>query len=108
MRSSVVLLSALSVASYVASQDIDASDIPTQCKDVCSPVVSLTAVCDRNTSDDDTSERNCVCKDSRAKSIPGCAACLTKYSRDGSDNGMLLLCPCLDPECWNADIGRCE
>lgn len=89
MRSSVLLLSVLSLASSVVAQDVDASDIPTQCKDVCAPVVSLTASCDKKTSDDDNAERNCVCKDSRAaKSIPVCAACLTKHGKDGSDNGL--------------------
>ncbi|KAJ5152214.1 hypothetical protein N7492_010509 [Penicillium capsulatum] len=91
MRPSVLLVSTLSLASSIVAQDIDANDLPTQCKDVCAPVVSLTASCDKKTSDDDTAERNCVCKDSRAaKSIPVCAACLTTYSKDGGDNVTML------------------
>ncbi|KAJ6113011.1 hypothetical protein N7512_008335 [Penicillium capsulatum] len=93
MRPSVLLVSTLSLASSIVAQDIDANDLPTQCKDVCAPVVSLTASCDKKTSDDDTAERNCVCKDSRAaKSIPVCAACLTTYSKDGDANDLVRSC----------------
>lgn len=95
MRSSVLILSTLSFAACVAAQDVDASDIPTQCKDVCAPVVSLTASCDKKSSDDDNAEKNCVCKDSRAaKSIPMCAACLTEHGKDGRDNGSLRFFTC--------------
>lgn len=88
MRPSVLLLSTLSLASYVVAGDVDANDLPTQCQDVCAPVVSLTSTCDKKTSEDDHDETSCICKDSRAtKSIPMCAACLTKYGKDGSDNG---------------------
>ncbi|KAJ5345285.1 hypothetical protein N7452_003289 [Penicillium brevicompactum] len=73
--------------SLAAAGDIDANDLPTECKEVCSPVVSLTASCDAKTSDDDTAELSCVCKGKNASSIlPMCDACITKYSKDGSDN----------------------
>lgn len=75
-----------------AAGDIDANDLPSECKEVCSPVVSLTASCDSKTSDDDTAELSCICKGKNAASIlPMCDACITKYSQDGSDNGMLVL-----------------
>ena len=87
---SVFLVSSLALASYVAAGDIDANDAPSQCTDVCAPVVSLTASCDKKTSNDDTAEMSCICKDSGAsKSVPLCAACLTQYGKDGSDNGLL-------------------
>lgn len=76
------------IVSLAAAGDIDANDLPTECKAVCAPVVSLTASCDSKTSDDDTAEINCVCKGKNAASIlPMCDACITKYSKDGSDNG---------------------
>lgn len=74
--------------SLAAAGDVDANDLPTECKEVCSPVVSLTASCDAKTSDDDTAELSCICKGKNAASIlPMCDACITKYSKDGSDNG---------------------
>lgn len=89
MRLIVSLVSFTLLASNVIAGDIDANDVPSQCQDVCAPVVSLTSMCDKKTSDDDTDEINCVCKDPRAaKNLPICDACITKYSKDGSDNGM--------------------
>ncbi|KAJ5242995.1 uncharacterized protein N7469_001322 [Penicillium citrinum] len=51
------------LATYVVAGDVDANDLPSQCKDVCAPVVSLTSSCDSKTNDDDTAELNCICKD---------------------------------------------
>lgn len=77
------------LATYVVAGDVDANDLPSQCKDVCAPVVSLTSSCDSKTNDDDTAELNCICKDPRAaKSLPECDACISKFSKDGRDNGM--------------------
>lgn len=88
---SALLISILALASYVVAGDVDANDVPSQCKDVCAPVVSLTASCDKKTDDDDTAELNCVCKDPRAsKSLPLCDACLTQYGKDGRDNGLFI------------------
>ncbi|OQE31285.1 hypothetical protein PENSTE_c001G00478 [Penicillium steckii] len=75
------------LATYVVAGDVDANDLPSQCRDACAPVVSLTSSCDSKTSDDDTAELNCICKDPRAaKSLPECDACISKYSKDGRDN----------------------
>ncbi|KAJ5599501.1 hypothetical protein N7450_000568 [Penicillium hetheringtonii] len=75
------------LATYVVAGDVDANDLPSQCKDVCAPVVSLTSSCDSKTNDDDTAELNCICKDPRAaKSLPECDACISKFSKDGRDN----------------------
>lgn len=87
---SFFFLPALALAASVVAQDIDSNDVPSQCTDVCASVVSLTASCDKSTHDDDTAERKCVCDDPDAsKSVPNCAACLDKYSKDGKDNGIL-------------------
>lgn len=84
----LTILALASLVSLAAAGDIDANDLPTECKDVCSPVVSLTASCDKKTSDDDTAELSCICKGKNSASIlPMCDACITKYSKDGSDNG---------------------
>ncbi|KAJ5397439.1 hypothetical protein N7509_005552 [Penicillium cosmopolitanum] len=81
------LLYIFAFTSYVVAGDVDANDLPSQCQDVCAPVVSLTSSCDKKTNDDDTAELNCICKDSRAaKSLPDCDACISKYSKDGRDN----------------------
>lgn len=86
------LLYIFAFTSYVVAGDVDANDLPSQCQDVCAPVVSLTSSCDKKTNDDDTAELNCICKDSRAaKSLPDCDACISKYSKDGRDNGTYFL-----------------
>lgn len=88
---SLFLFSALALAASVWAQDIDSNDVPSQCKDACASVVSLTARCDNSTHDDDSAEMKCVCNDPGAsKNVPNCAACLDKYGKDGKDNGMSL------------------
>lgn len=85
---SFFMFSVLALTASIVAQDVDSNDVPSQCQDACAPVVSLTSSCDR-TSNNDTAERKCVCNDSRAsKSVPNCAACLDKYSKDGKDNGI--------------------
>ncbi|OGE55400.1 hypothetical protein PENARI_c004G02645 [Penicillium arizonense] len=84
---SFFIFSVLALAASVVAQDVDSSDIPSQCKDVCAPVVSLTSTCDKKASNDDAAEMKCVCNDPRAsKSVPDCAACLDTYSKDGKNN----------------------
>jgi hypothetical protein len=81
------------LASLATAGDIDANDLPSQCKQVCAPIVSLTASCEAKIHDDDTAELNCICKDSKAaSSLSMCDACISNYSKDGRDNG--LFCPC--------------
>src|SRR4051812_17565277 len=58
----------LSLLASLAAGDIDANDLPSQCKQVCAPIVSLTASCVAKTHGDDTAELNCICKDSKAAS----------------------------------------
>ncbi|KNG88481.1 hypothetical protein ANOM_003218 [Aspergillus nomiae NRRL 13137] len=57
---SLLIFSVLAFAGSIVAQAIESSDVPAQCKDVCAPVAST--------------------------SIPNCAACLDKYSKDGKDN----------------------
>ncbi|OGE49429.1 hypothetical protein PENARI_c021G03789 [Penicillium arizonense] len=84
---SFLIFSLLGLAASVVAQDVDSTDIPSQCKDICAPVVSLTSTCDKKNNNDDAAEIKCVCNDPRAsKNIPDCAACLDKYSKDGKDN----------------------
>ncbi|KAJ5990222.1 hypothetical protein N7499_010749 [Penicillium canescens] len=84
---SFFIFSVLALAASVVAQDVDSSDIPSQCKDVCAPVVSLTSTCDKKANNDDAAEMKCVCDDPRAsKSVPNCAACLDTYSKDGKNN----------------------
>ncbi|KAL1799630.1 hypothetical protein ACET3X_003667 [Alternaria dauci] len=67
----VFALSAIGLA-----QDVDNDDIPTQCRDVCASVVTLTRDCD-NRNNDDLAERQCVCSAQNANTIiPLCAACV--------------------------------
>ncbi|KAF7594161.1 hypothetical protein BBP40_010010 [Aspergillus hancockii] len=87
MRPIRSVLYTLLLSSVVAAADIDANDVPSICQQVCAPVVSLTASCDRKTNDDDTQEIDCICKESKAAtSIPLCEACVAQNSRDGHDN----------------------
>ncbi|KAB8072602.1 hypothetical protein BDV29DRAFT_158379 [Aspergillus leporis] len=87
MHLSQSVLCTLLLAFITTGADIDANDVPSQCQQVCAPVVSLTASCDRNTNDDDRQEIDCICKDSKAPtSIPLCEACIAQNSRDGHDN----------------------
>ncbi|THC96743.1 hypothetical protein EYZ11_003801 [Aspergillus tanneri] len=79
-------LCALVLGSVVAAVDVDINDVPSQCRQICDPVASLTASCDRK-NQDDTQELDCICKDSKAPtSIPLCEACIAQNSRDGHDN----------------------
>ncbi|KAJ5279613.1 hypothetical protein N7478_004985 [Penicillium angulare] len=87
MRFYFSVLPVFLLASHVIAGDIDANDVPSECKDVCAPVVSITSSCDKKTSEDDTAELKCICDDPRAAhSLPLCDACMTKYGKDGSDN----------------------
>lgn len=98
-------LSVLALTASAVAQDVDANDIPSRCSDVCAPVVSLTANCDRN-STDDAAEMRCVCNGPRAStSVPECAACLDQYSKDGRDNGM---CYALENRLQKAHTYRCQ
>ncbi|KAJ5244636.1 hypothetical protein N7489_004732 [Penicillium chrysogenum] len=83
---SFFIIAVLAIAASIVAQDVDSSDIPSQCKSACAPVVSLTSTCDKS-NNDDAAERRCICNDHRAsRDIPNCAACLDKYSKDGQDN----------------------
>lgn len=87
-------LSALLLASFAslaAAAEIDSDDVPSQCQEVCAPVVSLTASCDARYDDDDRGEKNCICSDSTsATNIPLCASCISQFSHDRDDNGRLF------------------
>jgi hypothetical protein len=95
------------------AQKVEVDDVPRQCLDICTPVITLTANCDdrgpskfqsltshsslKRTAmltillikdDDDLAERQCICNAQNASTqIPNCAACI---SQNGGkfDNGM--------------------
>lgn len=80
----------LAFATLGYTQDVDSDDIPSQCRSVCDPIVSLTERCDREDNGDGDRRLNCVCTGPDASSqIPLCAACYAQYDpNDGNDNGM--------------------
>lgn len=85
--SKLLYLSALLLASLAAAAEIDSDDVPSQCQEVCAPVVSLAASCDAQYDDDDRGEKNCICSDSTsATNIPLCASCISQFSHDRDDN----------------------
>lgn len=87
MRTSkIAQVTALMTAASVSTQEVENSDIPTQCATVCSNIVSVADICDRAFFDD-RDERNCICQAANAQQvIPLCAACVGQYD-DDDDNG---------------------
>jgi hypothetical protein len=78
---------ALTLLTTLTAADIEPNELPSQCKQVCAPVVRLTASCDTKVHDD-RAGLDCICNDkSAASALPICDACIAKYSKDGRDNG---------------------
>jgi hypothetical protein len=97
--SSLVLLGNV-VGSFA---DLEANEIPKQCKPICEPIVQRSDQCDRKTPSD-YAEMECICKlDNASKLIPLCEACVAKYhaivSDDNNlhDNGMLAVDATITP-----------
>ncbi|KAI0505176.1 hypothetical protein F5B22DRAFT_536330 [Xylaria bambusicola] len=92
----------LSLATYGAAEnDVDASDVPSECLPACQFTIDLSARCDRETDDDDT-YTPCVCNapDSRRR-LTECASCIRDYDSDSdSDNDVADL---MDDCGWNFD-----
>ncbi|ORY16162.1 hypothetical protein BCR34DRAFT_597955 [Clohesyomyces aquaticus] len=84
------VLFALVFSGLGLAQDIDDDGVPSQCRSVCSSVVSLTETCDRQNGDDDRGFINCVCSANNANvQIPFCEACVAQFDpNDGHDNDM--------------------
>jgi hypothetical protein len=73
------------------AQKVEVDDVPRQCLDICTPVITLTANCDdRGPNDDDLAERQCICNAQNASTqIPNCAACISqnggKFDNDAEE-----------------------
>ena len=79
------ILALMTVAPGLA-QDVDKSDIPSQCEIVCSNLPTVTNQCDRAFRND-SAELNCICQATAAQLvIPLCAACVTQYDDDDDDD----------------------
>ncbi|CZT25280.1 uncharacterized protein RCC_11008 [Ramularia collo-cygni] len=71
--------------SLAFAQDVDYNDLPSQCTQVCDPVVRLTQQCDQGRSDAD--QLSCVCQATNAAALlPACEACYAMFDSDGHDN----------------------
>jgi hypothetical protein len=78
----------LAFTSLTIAQDVDYDDLPSQCTQVCDPVVRLTQQCDQGKNDAD--QLQCVCSAMNATmQIPACEACFAMFDSDGHDNGEL-------------------
>lgn len=66
--------------------DLEADEVPKECKQVCDSVVQRSNQCDNETHDD-RAEKECMCKLKDASSvIPRCEACVAKYHSEVSDH----------------------
>ncbi|KAK5632785.1 hypothetical protein RRF57_008499 [Xylaria bambusicola] len=77
----------LSITAYGAAEnDVDESDVPSECLPACRFTIDLSARCDGETDDDDT-YTPCVCDapDSRRR-LTECASCIKDYGNSDSDD----------------------
>lgn len=66
--------------------DLEADEVPQQCRQICQSIVQRSQECDRNTHDDHA-EKECMCKLNNASTvIPQCEACVAKYHNEVSDH----------------------
>ncbi|KAJ4987435.1 CAP22 protein [Stagonosporopsis vannaccii] len=69
------------LTALVAAQEIEQSDIPQQCTQVCAEVVSIARDCDNRF--DDNAEIQCICNAANANTLlPSCDACVQQYDTD--------------------------
>ncbi|KAJ3577836.1 hypothetical protein NPX13_g2735 [Xylaria arbuscula] len=81
------ILVLLSIAAYGAAEnDVEASDVPSECLPACQFTIDLSARCDRETDDDDT-YTPCVCnaQDSMQR-LTECASCVKDHGRSDPDD----------------------
>lgn len=91
MVSSKAIATLFAISSLASAQDVDYDDIPSQCTQVCDPIVRLTQQCDNGRSDAD--QLSCVCQANNATvQLPACEACFAMFDPDGHDNGMPIEC----------------
>lgn len=66
--------------------DVEADEVPKQCKQVCDSIVQRSEQCDKDTHDDHA-EKECMCKLKNASTVvPQCEACVAKYHSEVSDD----------------------
>ncbi|KAI7106386.1 hypothetical protein KC316_g20415 [Hortaea werneckii] len=79
MRVQSVLVLSVAVLGSIAVADVEPDEIPTECQQICAPVVSRSQRCDRATKDDHA-EKQCMCQlESASTVIPRCEACVAEH-----------------------------
>lgn len=83
MQYTTILTTALIATANVACADwLDQEDVPSQCNDVCRPVVQASDRCE-DQFDDDDDQRNCICTTADFNTIiPNCELCIRNSSDD--------------------------
>jgi len=74
---------AAALTALTAAQEIEQNDIPQQCTQLCSQVVTIARDCDNRFNNDDNGENNCICTAPNASTLlPACEACVRQYDTD--------------------------
>ncbi|KAF2999407.1 hypothetical protein E8E13_006987 [Curvularia kusanoi] len=77
---------AATLTALVAAQEIEQSDIPQQCTQLCAQVVTIARDCD-NRFDNDNAETQCICTAPNANNLlPACEACVRQYDTGDDDD----------------------
>ncbi|EUC35797.1 hypothetical protein COCCADRAFT_34790 [Bipolaris zeicola 26-R-13] len=90
MRYNIIAI-AFALSAVGLADKLEFEDVPRNCIDICTPVVTLTTGCDdRGPNDDDFAERQCICNAQNANTqIPNCADCIWrnggKFDNDAQD-----------------------
>ena len=86
MKKAAAVVLALAVVAPVFSQDIENSDIPTQCAVVCSNIVVASGDCDR-AFDRDADQLACMCQARNGEQVISlCAACISYQNNQTNNN----------------------
>lgn len=93
MQTPLVLLAALTLG-LARADYLDREDVPSQCQDICRPVVEISDSCDAQ-HDDDDQELSCICNaNNMSTQIPECELCIRPFHQQDDDDdfdGKLLL-----------------
>ena len=74
-----------SLAALTLAAEINERDIPQQCQQVCFPLVSLAAQCEK-INRLDSSEVNCICNGAGAKDqLPVCDQCVRQFNGEDDE-----------------------
>ncbi|EMD85807.1 hypothetical protein COCC4DRAFT_34673 [Bipolaris maydis ATCC 48331] len=90
MRYNIIAI-AFALSAVGLADKLEFEDVPRNCIDICTPVVTLTTGCDdRGPNDDDFAELQCICNAQNANTqIPNCADCIWrnggKFDNDAQD-----------------------